>query len=183
MQWSYNPGAWRQLCWPTSYLTLSGVWACLDGGRESGGALTVRDGLQARHHHLRSVLQPRPPRQPLLTPPGTRSGTVQHQHAALEMLQQLPSRHEELKRAAMRHHTHHQNSQEGGTAHVLIASSGQPASELEHAADIEEHEKEMHRSADSKISWWLGSVGATRFMRRAGRPSAPGRASTDTKVR
>lgn len=51
-------------------LTAGGVWACLDGRRESGGALSVRDGLQARHHHLRRILQVRPPRQPLLTPPG-----------------------------------------------------------------------------------------------------------------
>ena len=40
-----------------------------------------------------------------------------------------------------------------------------------------------HLSAASWISVCVGSVGMTRFMRRAGRPSLPGRASTDTKVR
>lgn len=47
--------------------------ACLDGWGERNGALAVRDGLQPRHGHVRRILQPCPPLQPLPPPPATYS--------------------------------------------------------------------------------------------------------------
>lgn len=46
---------------------------CLDGWGERNGALAVRDGLQPRHGHVRRILQPCPPLQPLPPPPATYS--------------------------------------------------------------------------------------------------------------
>ncbi len=69
------------------------------------------------------------------------------------------------------------------SAHAFMSGEMSSNRQAEVGACSQGPEPWDYLSAASKISVCVGSVGTTRFMRRAGRPSGPGRASTDTNVR